>query len=270
MKHSFDASVSRVLAHEGGYTNHPKDPGGPTNWGITLTDARLYWRPRATAADVQAMPRAVAVEIYRKRYWDVLRCDELPAGLDYSMFDYGVNSGVGRAGKVLRRLLGLAVSSSSVTDDVIAAVKRRDPAQLIAALNDERLRFLKSLRTWPVFGRGWGRRVAEVRSAALAMAGARPPVRFADGAPVVGRGTPNAPPVATVFSGSAAVGIAGVGASNPFEWIAAHPWTAAAIVIVAVIVAIVIAELVMRRHERRVCEPMAGTSVVPEMEVAKC
>ena len=56
---TYDEALRRVLAHEGGYTNHPSDPGGPTNWGITIQDARKYWKARATAADVQAMPVAV-------------------------------------------------------------------------------------------------------------------------------------------------------------------------------------------------------------------
>ncbi len=83
---------------------------------------------------------------------------------------YGVNSGIGRSGKVLRRALKLPDNSSSVTDAVIAAARAIDPAILVAVICDERLRFLQSLKTWPVFGAGWGRRVAEVKSAAMAMA----------------------------------------------------------------------------------------------------
>ncbi|TAK49753.1 MAG: secretion activator protein [Xanthobacteraceae bacterium] len=171
---SWDEAVARVLACEGGYTDHPADPGGPTNRGITLADARRYWKRDATAADVKAMPVAVAHRIYRDRYWSALRCDELPAGLDYAMFDYGVNSGIARAGRVLRRLLQLSDRSAIVTAEVVAAAAARDPQALIAALCDERLAFLKSLRTWPVFGVGWGRRVAGARAAALAMARGAP------------------------------------------------------------------------------------------------
>jgi lysozyme family protein len=115
-----------------------------------------------------------AEAIYREHYWDALRCNDLPAGVDYAVFDYGVNSGVGRAGKVLRRLLGLSDATSRVSDEVIAAARSSDAGRLVAAMCDERLRFLKSLRTWSVFGNGWGRRVAEVRAAALAMASAPP------------------------------------------------------------------------------------------------
>lgn len=167
---SYDAALARLLAHEGGYTNHPSDPGGPTNFGITIADYRKYVKADATAVDVRAMTVAEARAIYRARYWDAQRCDDLPAGVDYAVFDYGVNSGIGRSGKVLRRLLGLADATHHVSDEVVAAAHRANAAVLVAAICDERLRFLKALKTWPVFGKGWGRRVAEVRAAALTMA----------------------------------------------------------------------------------------------------
>jgi lysozyme family protein len=115
------------------------------------------------------MALADAKAIYRQKYWDVLRCDELPAGVDYAVFDYGVNSGVARAPKVLHRLLGMG-EGTRITDATLAAVRRHDPASLVTRLCDERLAFLKSLKTWPVFGKGWGRRVSDVRTAALVMA----------------------------------------------------------------------------------------------------
>jgi len=166
---SYDAALARVLAHEGGYSDHPDDPGGPTKFGITIADYRRYVKPDAGAADVKAMTVDEAKAIYRARYWDVLACDGLPAGLDYAVFDYGVNSGVARAAKALQRLVGVA-ADGRIGPVTLAAAARRDAATLVAALCDERLAFLKSLKTWPVFGKGWSRRVAEVRAAALAMA----------------------------------------------------------------------------------------------------
>ena len=162
---SYDESLRRLLMHEGGYTNHPSDPGGPTNFGITIYDYRKYVMPGATAADVRAMTLTEAKGIYRAKYWDAQRCDDLPAGVDYAVFDYGVNSGVGRSGKVLRRMLKLADNTSIVNDAVIAAARQTDARMLTAAICDERLRFLMSLKTWGVFGKGWGRRVAEVKAA---------------------------------------------------------------------------------------------------------
>ncbi|HWL31938.1 MAG TPA: glycosyl hydrolase 108 family protein [Xanthobacteraceae bacterium] len=164
----FPAALSRVLAHEGGYSNHPDDPGGPTNFGITIADYRRYVKADATAADIKAMRVEEVERIYRAAYWDAMRCDDLPAGLDYAAFDYGVNSGIGRAVRVLQRLVGLP-DDGRMTDGVLASIGERDPSDLIAQLCDERLAFLKQLKTWPVFGAGWGRRVAEVRAAALDM-----------------------------------------------------------------------------------------------------
>ena len=90
--------------------------------------------------------------------------------MDYAVFDYGVNSGVGRSAKVLRRLLELPDRPSTISDDVIGAAHAADATTLVTMICDERLRFLRALRTWPVFGTGWGRRVAEVKATALAMA----------------------------------------------------------------------------------------------------
>ena len=171
---SYDEALARLLVHEGGYSNHPSDPGGPTNWGITIFDARAYWKKDATAADVRDMPVEVAKDIYRSKYWCALRCDDLPAGVDYAAFDYGVNSGIGRSGRVLRRVLGVSDETGAVTDEVVAAAKRCTAAIVIDAICDERLAFLQGLRTWSTFGNGWGRRVREVRAAALSLSAGKP------------------------------------------------------------------------------------------------
>jgi lysozyme family protein len=167
---SYDAALARLLVHEGGYTNDAADPGGPTNFGITIFDYRKYVKPDATAADVKGMKLDEAKNIYRSKYWAAQRCDELPAGVDYAVFDYGVNSGIGRSGKVLRRCLQLADNTSVVNDAVLAAARAADAKALIAAICNERLRFLQRLRTWSVFGKGWGARVAEVKAYALQLA----------------------------------------------------------------------------------------------------
>ena len=225
---SYDEALKRLLVHEGGYSNHPSDPGGPTNWGITIFDARAYWRKDATATDVRTMPVEVAKDIYRSKYWDAMRCDELPAGVDYAVFDYGVNSGIGRAGKVLRSKLGLSDHGSTITDEVIAATTKRDPGILIEAICDERLAFLQGLRTWPVFGNGWGRRVREVRAAALAMAASG----RLQHQPAKNR-KPSAPPGRTVGIGAAIVTAVGAAA----HWIDAHSLAVIAAVVLAALTA---------------------------------
>jgi lysozyme family protein len=183
---SYDAALARLLAHEGGYTNDAADPGGPTNFGITIYDYRKYVKPGATAADVRAMKVEEAKAIYRSKYWDAQRCDDLPAGVDYAVFDYGVNSGIGRSGKVLRRCLNLTDNDWRTGDDVVAALRKRDAKQIVAAICDERLRFLQSLKTWSVFGKGWGARVAEVKAYALKLAAGEAPAPVAKSA---GKGT---------------------------------------------------------------------------------
>ena len=230
-------SLRRLLLHEGGYTNDKADPGGPTNFGITIYDYRKYVKPGATAANVRAMTVDEAKAIYRAKYWDAQRCDELPAGVDYAVFDYGVNSGIGRSGKVLRRALGLPDNDWHTTDEVISACATRDARTVATAICDERLRFLKSLRTWNVFGNGWGRRVAEVKAAALAMAGEagqEHPVLMMAPVTVASKGKGVVPVAKGAQQGSAgAVAAAGAAAAQQAQQHGASAAQIAAIAIVA-------------------------------------
>ena len=240
---SYDESLRRLLMHEGGYTNHPSDPGGPTNFGITIYDYSKYVMPGATAAAVRAMTLTEAKGIYRAKYWDAQRCDELPAGVDYAVFDYGVNSGVGRSGKVLRRLLKLADNTSTINDAVIAAARQADARMLTAAICDERLRFLMSLKTWGVFGKGWGRRVAEVKAASLALAAGAAPSRG---------GAVMRPSKAAQHGTAGAIAAAGAAAAQQ----AHQSGASAATVVVIVIVGIALAAgawLFWRWKEKRSC-----------------
>lgn len=232
---TYDESLRRLLIHEGGYTNDAADPGGPTNFGITIFDYRKYVKPDATAADVRAMKVEEAKSIYRAKYWDAQRCDELPVGVDYAVFDYGVNSGIGRAKKVLQRVVGVA-ADGVLGDDTMKAVTARDAKQMIAAICDERLRFLQSLRTWPVFGKGWGRRLVEVKAVALAMAASAP-------MPGVSRGVAQGRAVVPVQKGvqqgtaGAAVG-AGAAAAQQAHQSGFSAGVVAVIVVVAAVIAV--------------------------------
>ena len=222
---TYDEALRRLLLHEGGYCNHPQDTGGPTNFGITIADYRKYIKPGASADDVRAMRLEEAKAIYRSKYWRALRCDELPAGVDDTIFDYGVNSGVARAGKVLRRVLGMPDDTWGVSDDVIAEVARRDPRAVIAAINAERLAFLRGLRSWPVFGTGWERRVGDVREfsihiAGQALTGTEPPVTVG----AIGKG---AIPQPRLMKAAITQGVPAAAAMTAFgfmDWVSAHPW----------------------------------------------
>lgn len=163
-------SIDRVLVSEGGYTNDREDPGGCTNLGVTIFDTRLYVKKNATCADVKKLTRATVVPIYGKEYWDALNADALPSGLDFSVFDEGVNSGVGRAGRVLRQLLGLPTHDWHVTQEVLDAIKGRAVTALIRQFNAERSAFLHRLKTCPTFCGGWDKRVRSVNAVSLQLA----------------------------------------------------------------------------------------------------
>jgi len=164
---TYDAAMMRVFADEGGFTNDPVDPGGATNFGITIFDARKYWKPDATPNDVRNMPKVVASDIYRKHYAAPMRYDDLPAGFDYSMLDAAINSGVGRAPVWAAKAIGISDKSL----DVIVAQSNAavDKVLLIQRYWAIRLAFLHGLRTWSHFGVGWGRRCAQGEAAAVRM-----------------------------------------------------------------------------------------------------
>jgi lysozyme family protein len=245
---SYDSCLARLLVHEGGYTNHPADPGGPTNFGITIYDYRKYVKPGATAADVRAMKVDQAKAIYRAKYWDAQRCDELPAGVDDCVFDYGVNSGIGRSKKVLQRVIG-AKPDGILGPATMAALAKRDAGKVIDAVCDERLRFLRSLKTWPVFGKGWMSRVAEVRAYAHRLAEAaaqdkpvpQPTATAPSKALPMAKGTVplhSAVKVAADHGGKIAAGLGAAGGvataqnESAWHWLAAHPIEIVAIALV--------------------------------------
>lgn len=172
--------LANVLISEGGNDDDPRDPGGRTSRGIIQREWNA-WRQThpGLPADVWKAPQSQVEAIYRAKYWDVMRGDELPAGVDYSVADYSINSGIGRGGKVLRCAVQIdmpivdcvRVSRTwEITPDILDAVKRLDAKTLIRTINDERIGFLRRLPTYKHFGGGWSRRVASVRSISLSMA----------------------------------------------------------------------------------------------------
>lgn len=168
MKTSYPESLAFVLQFEGGYSNHPKDPGGPTNYGITIADARKYWKHSASATDVKNMPLSVAKDIYFQRYWTPVCGDLLPAGLDICTFDSAVNSGVGRANLWLGYAIGSPAKDYATLAKQSAAVQ--DIPKSVKSFCAKRMSFLQSLKTWSTFGKGWGRRVTSLQAKALSMA----------------------------------------------------------------------------------------------------
>ena len=166
---NFRRSLTAVLIHEGGYVDHPKDPGGATNLGITQATLARWRRKRVTKSDVKKLTQSEAAAIYRANYWDAVKGDDLPGGVDYCVFDYAVNSGPSRAAKGLQRAVGVR-ADGAIGPLTMKAVQDKEPSDIIVEMCNKRLAWLKRLKTWKHFGRGWGRRVAGVRKLALEMA----------------------------------------------------------------------------------------------------
>lgn len=167
---SFATALKLILKHEGGYVDHPLDPGGATSRGITRATLAAYRGRPVSKAEVMALGEAEAGGIYRKLYWNAISGDELPAGVDLVVFDAAVNSGPGRAARWLQLALGLQ-PDGMVGPRTINAARQGDARTLIADFSRQRLGFLQRLGTWRTFGRGWARRVRETESAALGLAG---------------------------------------------------------------------------------------------------
>lgn len=167
----FDRALAAVLVHEGGYVNHPKDPGGATNQGVTQA---VYddWRVRKglPKRSVREIDSAEVSAIYRRDYWNRVKADDLPPGVDYAVFDLAVNSGVNRAARFLQAVVGVS-QDGTIGPATIAAVKSMSAREVITDLLDKRLAFLRRLNTWPTFGEGWAARCAGVRKLAMEMAG---------------------------------------------------------------------------------------------------
>jgi Glycosyl hydrolase 108 len=164
----FDTCMPFIFKAEGGYSDNPADPGGPTNFGITLATLRAYdGDPNLTAEDVKKLTPAMAKEIYRTAYWNRMQCGALPPGLDLEVFDFGVNSGPAESVKTLQRLVGVT-QDGSVGPITLAAVRQFNVGDLIGRFAQARLAFYQSLNM-PEFEQGWASRVAQIQTAAVQM-----------------------------------------------------------------------------------------------------
>mgnify|MGYP000117872758 CR=1 FL=1 len=171
--HRFCRALNIMFPHEGGFVNHKNDPGGATKYGITHKTLAL-WRglKSVSVQDVKNLFRSEAADIYKARYWDVCRCDDLPGGVAYAVYDFAVNSGPRTSIKHLQRSLGFVGKDVDgyIGGFTLKAVNRADPKKLINKMCDSRLSFMQKLRNWKSFGRGWSRRVKEVREKAIEFA----------------------------------------------------------------------------------------------------
>lgn len=170
MKENFDAALEAILHHEGGFVNHPSDPGGMTNLGVTKRVWQEWVGHEVDEKAMRALTPEVVAPMYKNKYWDKIRGDDLPAGVDYAVFDAAINSGPGRAAKWLQTAVG-AVPDGAIGAGTLAKVEAMNPSEIIEKYQQTRLAFMQSLPTWSVFGKGWSRRVAEVEESAAKMVG---------------------------------------------------------------------------------------------------
>jgi len=161
---NFTNCLARVLVSEGGFVNNPKDPGGMTNLGCTKSTWEEYLGHPVSEADMRNLTPDDVAPLYKRKYWDRVSGDDLPSGLDYSVFDAAINSGPGRAAKWLQEIVDVDVDGA-IGPGTLAAIDNFAVQDLIAKYNDHRLQFLESLPTYETFGNGWANRVSAVQSA---------------------------------------------------------------------------------------------------------
>ena len=165
---NYQKCLDMILHHEGGYVNHPKDPGGETNLGVTK---RVYEEWGGTK-DMKDLEVEDVAPIYRKNYWDRIKADELPSGLDLCVFDFGVNAGTGRSAKYLQTLIGTTADGGigpNTLSKLADYVDENGIEDTIKNFQAERQSYYESLSTFETFGRGWTRRVEETTESALEM-----------------------------------------------------------------------------------------------------
>lgn len=168
MKSNFEVCLKHVLSHEGGFVNHPQDPGGMTNLGVTKRVWEEWVGHEVDEKTMRNLTPEIVAPMYKRKYWDKIQGDELPDGIDYVVLDAAVNSGPGRAIKWLQGCVGVDMDGA-LGPKTLGAVKAADPESLVSDYSKRRLSFLQDLPTFETFGRGWSKRVSEVEQTALTM-----------------------------------------------------------------------------------------------------
>jgi len=168
MRENFSTCLEMVLKHEGGYVNHPHDPEGMTNLGITKKTYDNFYGTDADEDDMRAITVKDVRPIYKQEYWDRCKCDDLPSGVDWAVFDWAVNSGTSRAIKALQKAVG-TLEDGIIGEFTLGAVRQSQPSEVINRIAIYRDSFYRSLNHFDTFGKGWIRRNDETRETALNM-----------------------------------------------------------------------------------------------------
>jgi len=165
---NWNKSFDLVIVNEGGYVDNKLDPGGATNWGCTQAVWEGYIGHKVSVDDMKALTKEDVKPLYKKRYWDAIHGDAIPSGLDYCLFDCAINSGVNRSAKIIQEIVGV-FADGAIGNNTVSAITQLNPVTAINEFCDKRQAFLESLKTFPVFGKGWSKRVSEVRIRAIEM-----------------------------------------------------------------------------------------------------
>ena len=170
MNTNFEQCFYLVLKNEGGYVDNSADPGGATNLGCTKATWESYVGHPVTKDDIKALTPKDVMPLYKAKYWDTVKGDDLPAGVDYAVFDFAINSGPSRAAKALQSVLNTN-PDGQIGPTTLRALETSNPREIATKVCEARLAFLQSLSTYANFGKGWSRRVSEVENTAFNMAG---------------------------------------------------------------------------------------------------
>jgi lysozyme family protein len=168
MESNFDQALKLVLKSEGGYVFLASDPGGETNKGVTKRVWEAWIGRPCKPGEMKTLTDEQVGPLYRKNYWDLMFCDELPSGVDYAVFDFAVNAGPQQAKKTLQRALGVT-PDGAIGPLTLAAIKAADGPKLLRSFSAEKEKFYRGLTTFATFGKGWMNRIAHVEDAAKSM-----------------------------------------------------------------------------------------------------
>jgi len=169
MKENYQSALNHVLQSEGLWSDNPADPGGATMKGITLETYRSWkGNPHISKDDLKNISDQDVYNLYKQNYWDKVKGDDLPSGVDYAVFDASVNMGVDRASKLIQEAAGVP-ADGVIGNGTLQVIKNANPIDLINKFSDEKDAFYKSLPTFGTFGKGWLNRVAQVKSTSESM-----------------------------------------------------------------------------------------------------
>lgn len=219
-----------VFPFEGGYVDHPRDPGGATNMGITFNVLKAWRGGAITKQDVRNLSKAEAADIYAAKYWRPLRGDALRIGDDLVVLDFGINSGISRSAKYSQAIAGVT-QDGQIGPKTLAAIGAIPSRDFIKKLCAKRLSFVQGLKIWDTFGKGWSRRIASVEAAALSWVSSKTQLEKD------AKDAANA----SVGQGGAAAGTVGVGTADQVNGLSGLP-----VGVIVAAVAVVASILIIR------------------------